>query len=229
MGSIDIAKAFSSNQLIIMEDGWILLGVMLLLLVGTGIAAIIFNLRLSQKVIDQFKELGGRYNLEITIPKRSMGGLYQRNPTLYGKYKGREMSIYPRGYGMDNTRQTDIAVRLITKAPKDFSITFAKRNALAKLGQIARLKACETGDEEFDKVFSLRSNNPGAAKALFADDLKKQLFASWSAESGFLVLRDRTLTYEELGLPRTDEDRKHIEVIAELCLEIADEVDAFTG
>ncbi|WOO43341.1 hypothetical protein [Rubellicoccus peritrichatus] len=212
-----------------MTDAWILLGIMLVLLLGTGVGAIIFNLKLSQKVIEQFKKLGNHYGLEITIPKRTMGGLYQRNPTLYGDYEGREMSIYPRGYGMDNTRQTDIAIRLMTKAPKDFAFTFAKRNALAKLGQTARLKPCETGDADFDNAFSLRSNNPGAAKALFGEELRKRIVCEWSAESGFLSLRDRTLAYEELGLPREDNERAHVEVIADLCLEIASEVDAFTG
>ena len=138
------------------------------------------------------------------------------------------MSIYPRGYGMDNTRQTDTAMRVMTVAPKDFSFTFAKKGALAKLGQMGRLKTCETGDLEFDKLFSLRSSNPGAAKALFGEDLRKRLISAWSAESGFLSLRDRALAYEQMGLPTSDEIRSQLEAMFDLCLEIADEVNGFT-
>lgn len=210
-----------------MTEGYLLLGIMLVLLIATGIAAILYNMRLSKQVIRQFETLGERFGLEITVPQASLGGLYQRNPTLYGKHADREMSIYPRGYGMDNTRQTDVALRIETRAPKEFALTFAKRNAIAKLGQMRRLEVCETGDAAFDKAFSLRSNNPGAASALFGAEMRERICGVWKADSGFLSLHDRILAYEEMGLPRSEAQSNHLEEVAKLCLELADALDAF--
>lgn len=210
-----------------MNEGYLLLGIMLFLLLAVGIGAIIYNLRLSQKIITQFEYLGQVFGLDTQIPKASLGGLYQRNPTLYGFYKERELSVYPRGYGMDNTRQTDIAIRLQTHGPEGLAFSFGKRNALTRLGQIGRLEPVSLDVPEVGEAFSLRSNNPGAARALFTAECCRKLAQVWKADSGLLVFRDKILTYEESGLPRSRADAEQIEAMTRFCLEIADTIDAY--
>jgi len=115
---------------------WLLLAGMAALLGVTATAAVMFTLRQHARLVAQFRQLGEKFGLEITIPEATIGGLYRRSPTLYGRYRGHEMSIFPKGYGLDNTRQTDIAVCITTRAAADFEFTLAPRNFTGKLGQI---------------------------------------------------------------------------------------------
>lgn len=212
-----------------MNQEWMLLVVMVGLLGAVGAAAVVYNLRFTARVTTQFRRLAGRFGLELTEAPRSMGGLYQRNPTLWGHYQGREMSIHPRGHGLDNTRQTDVAVTVVTRAPANLQLTFAKRSLLTKLGQVGRLEPCATGDAGFDDVFSLRAGNASAVRRLFGPEIRQKLQTAWTADSGFLTLKDRNLSYEELGLPRTDAEGDRIAQMAELCLELAADMDTLSA
>ncbi len=210
-----------------MTQALILLAVLLALAIAMGVIAVAYNLSYASKVIVQFRELANKFGLELTIPPRTMAGLYQRNPNVYGTYEGREMSIYPRGYGLDNTRQTDTAVRMMTRAPASLHLSLARKSLSGKLGQVGRLKEVPTGDQDFDKEFTLRSNNPGAS-AIIDDELRQLILTDWKTTTGFLSLHKRTLTYEEMGLPRTETERRHIELMVGVCLIIASRIDAWT-
>lgn len=210
-----------------MTQAWILLGVMLVLVTVTAIVAIIYNLNFAAKVTEQFRALAETFGLELTLPPRTMAGLYQRMPSIYGEHNGREMSIYPRGFGLDNTRQTDTAVRMLTHAPESLHLSLARKSIAGKLGQMGRLKEIPTGDEKFDAEFTLRGNNPGAA-AILDRETRQNILMDWHTGTGFLTLREQTLTYEQMGLPRTEKERRQIEIMARLCLELAGNIDAWT-
>lgn len=196
-------------------------------LVIVAIAAIYYNLGLHKKLVAQFKKLGENLDLELTEYPPSFAGLMQRPPSLYGHFRNRELSIYAHGYGLDNTRQTDTAIRMQTKAPQDFQISFARRGTMSKIGQVGRLKQCKTGDSAFDETFSLRSNNPQSAKHFFGEELRALITEAWSSESGFLTLGKQKLTYVEFGLPHEDSKREHLEKVTALCCEIAEALDIF--
>ncbi|GHB92337.1 hypothetical protein [Cerasicoccus arenae] len=201
---------------------WMMLVVMVLLLLGVAIVAISFNLRQHSKLVEQFRRLGEKFDLELTIPKATLGGLYRRNPTLYGRYLGHEMSIYPKGYGLDNTRQTDTAVRITTMADSKLHLTIARRNLTGKMGQIGRLKECKTGDTSFDEVFSLRSNDPAQAVKVFNDQWRAKLSAEWPKLDSFLTLQDGIITHLRSGLPYEDESREDIERMVTFCAALSE-------
>lgn len=210
-----------------MTQAWILLGVMLTMVLAVAIIAIFYNLRVASQVIEQFTVLGKHFDLELTVPVRTMAGLYQRNPSLYGYCQGREMSIYPRGYGMDNTRQTDVAVRMLVRTPKDLRFSLARKNLPGKLGQLGRMKEITTGNDAFDKAFTLRSKHPAVA-AIFDQEMRERILEDWQAPSGFLSLQDKALAYEEMGLPRTEAARHQLENMVDMCFELAVRLEAWT-
>jgi len=203
---------------------WGLLGGLIGLLALAVVAAIIFNLKQHAKLVAQFRRLAEKFDLEITLPEATMGGLYRRNPTLYGRWRGHEMSIYPKGYGLDNTRQTDTAVRVSTRANPAFEFTLAPRNFTGKLGQIGRLKESPTGDRAFDERFSLRSRDPAAAKALFTEPLRERVAQAWPTVDAFLSLHDGYLTFLRFGLPTDDAAREQLEVMADFLADLSDEL-----
>jgi len=204
---------------------WILLAVVGGLFLAMCVAAVVTQLRNFRKLEAQMAVLAQRFDIELTVPEASMLGLYRRNPTLYGRYRGRELAIYPKGYGLDNTRQTDIAIRITTRAPKSLKFTLAGQKGLDKLGQVARLKYTPTEDPEFDKAFSLRSNQPETVAAFFDRDRRKVIEKEWGDVPGFLEVSEGCLLYLEFGLPYTDEKRLRIEHITELLCDMAEELD----
>ncbi|MEM8550371.1 MAG: hypothetical protein AAGF10_06235, partial [Verrucomicrobiota bacterium] len=164
-------------------------------------AAVYTQRRNYVQLVAQMRALAERFDLEMTVPEATMGGLYRRNPILFGKYRGRELSIAPKGYGLDNTRQTDIAIRVATRAPTSLRFTVAQQRALDKLGQVGRLKYTPTGDQEFDRAFSLRSNQPELVARFFDRDRRRTFQKEWLRGTGFLELHDSKLEYLEFGLP----------------------------
>jgi len=205
-------------------ETWIALGAMLILLVVVAVAAISFNLRQHAKLVAQFRQLGEKYDLELTIPEATMGGLYRRSPTLYGRYRGHELSIYPKGYGMDNTRQTETAVRISTRADQSLHLTLAKRNFSGKLGQIGRLNEVKTGEPAFDELYSLRSNDAEQAKDIFNESHRAQLNKEWPKSDSFLTLQDGIITHLRFGLPYDDASREEIEAMVDFCVRLSDEI-----
>lgn len=200
---------------------WIPLATMLGLLLAVSVAAVAFNLNHHRRLVGQFERLAEHFGLELTIPPATLRGLYRRNPTLYGRCRGRELSIYPKGYGLDNTRQTDIAVRVATDAPKSLSLNLSRRNFTGKIGQIGRLKETPVGDEAFDGEFSLRAKDPQAARAWLNSVRRERVAALWPQGEAFLQLDDSLLTCTKFGLPYRDDDRLALETLVDLCLELA--------
>ena len=206
---------------------WILLAAVGGAFIIVCIAAVVTHLRNFRKLETQMRILGEKFGLELTVPEATMLGMYRRNPTLYGRYRGREMSIYPKGYGLDNTRQTDMAIRVATRAATSARFTLAKQKALAKLGQVGRLKYSPTGDADFDRLFSIRSNNPEAIAELFGRERRRTFEKEWAEGNGFLELKDGTLTYLEFGLAYDEQKRLIIEHMAERCCDLAEELDIY--
>ncbi len=204
---------------------WILLAVVGGAFLAVCIAAITTQLKNFRKLETQMSALAEHFGIELTVPAASMMGLYRRNPTLYGRYRGRELAIYPKGYGMDNTRQTDIAISIATRAPKEIKFTLARQHALDKLGQVARLKYTPSEDPEFDKAFSLRSNQPEAIAAFFNRDRRKLLEKEWGESKGFLELSAGVMLYLEFGLPYDEAKRLHLQHMTDLLCDLAEEVD----
>ena len=206
---------------------WILLAVVVGAFVIVCVAAVITHLRNFRKLEAQMRVLGEKFGLELTVPEATVLGLYRRNPTLYGRYRGREISIAPKGYGLDNTRQTDMAIKVATRAPSGLRFTMAKQKALAKLGQVGRLKYTPTGDTEFDRLFSIRSSDPEALTAFFGRERQRVFEKDWAAGNGFLELKGSALTYLEFGLPYDDQKRVVIEHMTERVCDLAEELDIF--
>ncbi|MBC2595552.1 hypothetical protein H5P28_14895 [Ruficoccus amylovorans] len=208
---------------------WILLAVVGGAFVIVCVAAVMTHLRNFRKMEVQMRQLGETLGLELTVPPASMLGLYRRNPTLYGRFRGREISIFPKGYGLDNTRQTDIAIRVATRAPSKLRFTVARQKALAKLGQVGRLKYTPTGDPDFDREFSIRSNDPEKVASFFGRERQRVFETEWVEGNGFLELSDGTLTYLEFGLPYDESKRLVLEHMAVRCCDLAEELDLLRG
>lgn len=206
---------------------YIAVGIILFLFLAIVIASIAYNLSLHRKLVAQYETLGQDHDLEITLPPASFAGFMKRPPMLHGHYQSRELSIFSYGYGMDNTRQTDTAIRMHVGTPGALKLSLTRSDSSGKFGQVGRLKPLKAGHSVFDNVFSVRSNNPGAVKALFKNNFCELILNKWPEGSGLLSIKDSTLMYIEPGLIHEDAKRERIEALIALSYEIAEHFDAF--
>ena len=107
----------------------------------------------SEKIGRQFQILSERLELQLDQPMPKMGGFLRPEPSLYGTYRGREMSISVPGKGLQNTRQIETLLK-IGITDKNISAQLTATGPLGGLrqrdsGKQARWKS---GDEKFDNA-----------------------------------------------------------------------------
>jgi len=219
----------SSPLLPAVNPDYYLLIVVVGLLLAVIAAALVYNRRAAGRLEAQYRALARQLALTVETPQARLGGLYPGTPTASGTYRGREVAVYTVGHGMDNTRKTDTAIRVGTRGPENLQVTLSARGLSGKLGQFKRGKDAPTGDAEFDRKFLLRSNNPGAARALFGPGLRPRLASLWESGSGFITLREGVLRYTEFGLLLEDARRERFVRMADLLCDLGDEVEVFNG
>lgn len=195
------------------------------LLVIVVAAAIAYSLRAARKVSLQYRLLAKKQGWEYEEAPAKLGGLMPKLPQVSGEYRGREVAVFSKGYGMDNTRQTDTAVRMATNAPDGLKWTLSPRNVLGKLGQMARGEEVQTGDAEFDRRYILRGNNAGAVKGIFQGEAREQVESVLQGASAFLTLREGVLMYVEFGLIMDEERRHRVESVLALMANMADAME----
>ena len=77
------------------------------------------NSKSKSEVYKQYLALSEELALSMEMPRSALFGMIQGSPSLYGSSHGREVSIFSKSYGLDNMRQTDTCIRMMTKAPAD--------------------------------------------------------------------------------------------------------------
>ena len=66
----------------------------------------------AEKIATQYQLLATRFELELNQSTSKMGGFIRPEPSIYGSYRGREMSISVPGKGLQNTRQIESVLKL---------------------------------------------------------------------------------------------------------------------
>lgn len=205
----------------------------LLTLILLGVAMLALGVTLSrrahQRLHHQYEKLADRWKIDLEVPPARMMGLLQKNPLVSGHYRGREISVFCLGHGIEETRQTDTALRVEVRGPHGFQFLFHRRSALGKARREVKAPQVETGDEAFDKEFVLRSNNAGTVLAVLDANARQRLIGLWKGRAASIYLRDGVLTYVEFGLLMEDARRERIEALMEFACDLADQIDAYAA
>lgn len=180
----------------------------------------------SQKIEAQFQILSERLELELNQPTPKMGGFFRPEPSLYGTYRQREMSISVPGKGIQNTRQIETLLK-IGISDKNISAQLTAAGPLGGLRQRDSGKKArwESGDENFDKAVDVRTNHGDRLEGLLGKEQRVWLADTLKRSKATLYIGGGNLAYARLGLIGNDHTRQDFEAAAEFLCDLAETIE----
>lgn len=181
----------------------------------------------AEKIATQYQLLAERFGLELNQARVKMRGFIRSEPSVFGTYRGREMSISVPGKGLQNTRQIESVLKLELKGSQ-LSAQLAAAGPLGGLrqrdsGGQARWKS---GDERFDHTVDVRTDQGEALAALLTEERRKWLTDTLKKSKATLYIGGGNLAYARLGLIANEATRKDFEAAVEFLCDLAESVEA---
>ncbi|MGB0742893.1 MAG: hypothetical protein ACPGSB_00070 [Opitutales bacterium] len=181
----------------------------------------------AERIVAQFAILAQNLGLELSLPEPTMWGFIRPEPSLYGKYKGRELSISVPGKGLQNTRQIETLLKLELKEQK-FSAQLTGQGLLGSMRQrdSKGMDRWKSGDTVFDSAVDARTNDAAKLHRLLTKEAQQSLMALFKQGKGSIYIGAGVITYAELGLIANDSLRQRFESVVELFLLLADSIES---
>ena len=181
----------------------------------------------AEKIATQYHLLAERFGLELNQSVVKMKGFIRSEPSVFGSYRGREISISAPGKGLQNTRQIESVLKLELKGSQ-LSAQLTASGPLSGLrqrdsGGQARWKS---GDERFDHTIDVRTDQGGALAALLTEERRIWLADTLKKSKATLYIGGGNLAYAKLGLIANETTRKDFEAATEFLCDLAESVEA---
>ena len=181
----------------------------------------------AEKIATQYHLLAERFGLELNQSVVKMKGFIRSEPSVFGSYRGREMSISVPGKGLQNTRQIESVLKLELKGSQ-LSAQLTASGPLSGLrqrdsGGQARWKS---GDVRFDHTIDVRTDQGGALAALLTEEHRIWLADTLKKSKATLYIGGGNLAYAKLGLIANEATRKDFEAATEFLCDLAESVEA---
>ena len=181
----------------------------------------------AEKIVAQYQLLAKRFELELNQPDVKMGGFIRPEPSVYGIYRDREISISVPGKGLQNSRQIESVLKLELKG----SQLSAQLTAAGLLGGLRQRDSggqarWKSGDEGFDHTVDVRTDQGGALAALLTEERRRWLTATLKKSKATLYIGGGNLAFARLGLIANEATRKDFEAAAEFLCDLAESVEA---
>ena len=181
----------------------------------------------AEKIATQYQLLAEHFGLELNQPAVKMRGFIRFEPSVFGSYRGREMSISVPGKGLQNTRQIESVLKLKLNG----SQLSAQLTAAGPLGGLRQRDSggqarWKSGDEQFDHMVDVRTDQGGALAALLTEERRRWLAGTLRKSKATLYIGGGNLAYAKLGLIANEATRKDFEAAAEFLCDLAESVEA---
>jgi hypothetical protein len=181
----------------------------------------------AEKIATQYQLLAARFELALNQSAAKMRGFIRPEPSVYGSYRGREMSISVPGRGLQNTRQIESVLKLELKG----SLLSAQLTAAGPLSGLRQRGShsqarWKSGDEHFDSAIDVRTDHGGALTALLTEERRMWLTSNLKRSKATLYIGGDNLAYAKIGLIADETTRKDFEEAAEFLCDLAESVEA---
>ena len=181
----------------------------------------------AEKIATQYQLLAARFELALNQSAAKMRGFIRPEPSVYGSYRGREMSISVPGKGLQNTRQIESVLKLELKG----SLLSAQLTAAGPLSGLRQRGShsqarWKSGDEHFDSAIDVRTDHGGALTALLTEERRMWLTSNLKRSKATLYIGGDNLAYAKIGLIADETTRKDFEEAAEFLYDLAESVEA---
>jgi len=181
----------------------------------------------AEKIATQYKLLAERFGLDFNQSAVKMKGFIRSEPSVYGSYRGREMSISVPGKGLQNTRQIESVLKLELKGSR----LNAQLTAAGPLGGLRQRDSggqarWKSGDERFDSAIDVRTDQAGALAALLTEKRRVWLSSTLKKSKATLYIGAGNIAYAKLGLIANEAARKDFEAASEFLCDLAETIEA---
>ncbi|MCE3228634.1 MAG: hypothetical protein K0S32_3185 [Bacteroidetes bacterium] len=135
---------------------------------------------------------------------------------LSGEKNGHNIHVYSEYVGSGKNRTLITKTELLgINSPAEF--TLYRENLFTKIGEALGMKDVKTGDDEFDKLYRLKSSHPDAAK-FFTDRIRNEFVAKHKLFNGTTTFKNNKLTLVTYASPGNKYGLKHYKNTFELGL-----------
>lgn len=178
------------------------------------------------KITTQHRLLAERFGLEFEQAPATIGGFVRPDPSVYGQYRGREISFSAPGKGIKNTRQIESLLKVEIK-DKTLSAQAVPTGLLGSLrqrdsGGLARWKS---GDEAFDKAVDMRTNQSGTLADVLTEESRAWLAGTLKDSKATLFIGGGLIAYAKIGLIADEATRLKFEAVVEFLCDLAEAVE----
>jgi len=180
----------------------------------------------AEKIARQYAVLARAYELELNQPEPAMGGFIRPEPSLYGRMRGRELSISVPGKGLQNTRQIETVLKLEI-ADKKFAAQLTGSGLLGSFRQrdSRGMDRWKSGNQAFDAAIDARTNDTERLTRLLGDTFQESIVSILKKGKGSIYVGSGVMAYAELGLIADDAARERFESVLDLFLQLADAME----
>ena len=181
----------------------------------------------SAKISAQYQQLSEQLGLELDQPPAKMGGFVRPEPSLYGQYRGREVSISVPGKGLQNTRQVETVLKVEVRG-LNLSAQLTATGPLSGMRQrdSGGLSHWKSGDSAFDSAVDARTDQGDALGKLLDDERRAWLAATLRQSKGTLYMGKNKLVYARLGLVANAATRRDLEAAVDFLCDLAETIEA---
>ena len=181
----------------------------------------------AEKIATQYHLLAERFGLELNQSVVKMKGFIRSEPSVFGSYRGRKMSISVPGKGLQNTRQIESVLKLELKG----SQLGAQITAAGPLGGLRQRDSggqarWKSGDERFDHTIDVRTDQGGALAAILTEERRIWLADTLKKSKATLYIGGGNLAYAKLGLIANEATRQDFEAATEFLCDLAETIEA---
>lgn len=192
-------------------------------LCGGVVALFWWGLRSAASRIEgQYSTLSRELGLELTVPEAKLYGFVRPEPSLYGTFKGHEVSVSAPGVGLQKTRQSETVLKIgINKQPLVAQIVSAGMFArLQQRGSSGLRRISREGD-----TVDIRASEARNRDLLIAAPFHAWLSEDLPASKASVYIGEISLAYVHPGLLSNVQIRTQIATAAEQLTNLAIQLD----
>jgi hypothetical protein len=193
---------------------------------AAGIAMWILKLtvcRKSRGMAKLAKELG----LPLMGSEKNLLGIERGQVFILDIWRGRELNIHHVVREAGGRESVSSALEVPVNVPADLKMNFTATGWLTQAALAQGLDSVRTGNENFDRLISMRATDVAVARAALSPQMCALFVKTWIGcdVRDSLSVREGRIHYEEPGLIHTAAKRRRFAAMAALCHDLATALD----
>jgi len=189
--------------------------------------AISFGIRQSKRARENLQRLAEELGLQAVLPPKRRylpSGL----GSVEGNFRGRFVRIYSYSTGSGKNRTQWSAVEVHAENSGGLSVSISGENIFTRAGRAFGLQDVAIGDEAFDRMFFVRSNQPDYMRMALIPEVRARFIACRDAGArGSVKVDGGVVKYAETGSLANTKIIARIPRVLELVCDAADIVETF--